>query len=167
MKFWWGFEWIFTCLRQHYILESRGEHFLDIAAFTFNSDLPYQTYYKQFRASFLDNLRKSGDRLVYKNNLQITADETMTPTLEATIVLWTLERIDPRLPAKVKKNYGHQMVGNQCLVSLQPDDLSKHRIYASWTWREWYSPRRSVQCPEHWMQYDRDEETWQGARTTV
>ena len=35
-------------------------------------------------------------------------------------MLWALERIDPRLPKKVKKNYGHQMVGDNCLVSLQP-----------------------------------------------
>ena len=115
-----SWEWILTYLKQHYNIESRGEHFLDIATLTYSSDLPYQTYYKQFRASFLDNLRKRGDRLAYKNNLQLTEDENMNPTLEATIVLWSLERIDPRLPSKVKKNYGHQMVGDQCLVSLQP-----------------------------------------------
>ena len=115
-----SWDWITTYLRQHYNLESRGEHFLDVANIAYNSDIPYQTYYKQFRAGFLDNLRKRGDRLSYKNDLELTEDESMSPTLEATIVLWTLERIDPRLPLKVKKNYGHQMVGNQCLMSLQP-----------------------------------------------
>ena len=44
-------------LQQHYNLESRGEHFLDIADLTYKQDMPYQTYYKQFRAGFLDNLR--------------------------------------------------------------------------------------------------------------
>ena len=58
--------------------------------------------------------------MAYKNNQQLATDETMSPTLEAAIVLWALERIDSRLPRKVKKNYGHQMVGDQCLVSLQP-----------------------------------------------
>ena len=82
--------------------------------------MPYQTFFKQFRAGFIDNLRKRGDILAYKNDQQLTQDETMSPTLEASIVLWALERIDARLPKKVKKNYGHQMVGNQCLVSLQP-----------------------------------------------
>ena len=95
--------WIIQYLQQHYNLESRGEHFLDIAEVIYSKDMPYQTYYKQFRANFLDNLRKRGDRLAYKNNTQLTADETMGPTLEAAIVLWTLERIDPRLPRKVKK----------------------------------------------------------------
>ena len=115
-----SWEWIIDYLRQHYNLESRGEHFLDIVEVTYTSDVPYQTFYKQFRAGFIDNLRKRGERLAYKNNQELTADEVMSPTLEATVVLWALERIDPRLPGKVKKNYGHQMVGNQCLVSLQP-----------------------------------------------
>ena len=115
-----SFEWIIRYLKQHYNLESRGEHFLDILDITYTADMPYQTFFKQFRAGFIDNLRKTGDVLAYKNNLALTQDETMTPTLEASIVLWALERIDARLPKKVKKNYGHQMVGNQCLVSLQP-----------------------------------------------
>ena len=50
----------------------------------------------------------------------MTEDEIMSPTLEASIVLWALEKIDPRLPKKIKKNYGHQMVGNTCIVALQP-----------------------------------------------
>ena len=63
-------------------------HFLDIVEVTYSSDLPYQTFYKQFRAGFLDNLRRRGDRLAYKNDEELTADETMSPTLESTIVLW-------------------------------------------------------------------------------
>ena len=39
-------------------------------------------------------------------------DKKMTLTLEATIVLWALERIDVRLPVKVQKTYGHQMINN-------------------------------------------------------
>ena len=82
-------------LKKHYNLESRGEHFLDIADVVFKPEMPYQTYYKQFRAAFLDNLRKRGDQLMYKNNTILTEDETMTPTLEASIVMWALEKIDP------------------------------------------------------------------------
>ena len=115
-----SYEYILNYLRQHYNLESRGEHFLDILDVTYSSEMSYQTFFKQFRAGFIDNLRKRGDVLAYKNNLELTQDEIMTPTLEASIVLWALERIDARLPKKVKKNYGHQMVGSQCLVSLQP-----------------------------------------------
>ena len=115
-----SWEWITQYLRQHYNIENRGEHFLDITEVSYTSEMSYQSFYKQFRAGFLDNLRKRGDRLLFKNNQLLTADESMSPTLEAAIVLWALERIDPRLPRKVKKNYGHQMVGDNCIVSLQP-----------------------------------------------
>ena len=115
-----SFNWILDYLRQHYNIESRGEHILDIVNVVYSGDISYQTFYKQFRAGFIDNLRKRGDRLAYKGNVQLNADETMGPTLEAAIVLWALERIDPRLPKKVKQNYGHQMVGDTCLVTLQP-----------------------------------------------
>ena len=89
-------------LRQHYNIENRGEHFLDITEVTYFSDMTLQMFYKQFRAGFLDNLRQRGDTLAYKNNQQLATDETMSPTLEAAIVLWALERIDSRLPRKVK-----------------------------------------------------------------
>ena len=113
-------EWIQKYLQQHYNLECRGEHFLDVLNVVYKSETPYQTFYKQFRAGFLDNLRKRGDRLAYRNDELLTEDENMSPTLEASIVLWALEKIDPRLPKKIKKNYGHQMVGNTCIVALQP-----------------------------------------------
>ena len=34
--------------------------------------------------------------------------------------LWALERIDPRLPEKVRKVYGHRLVGDKCPMTLQP-----------------------------------------------
>jgi hypothetical protein len=115
-----SFDWIIKYLQKHYNLESRGAHFLDIAALVYKKETQHQTFFKQFRAGFMDNLRKGGEKLQYKNDEVLQADEKMTPTLEATIVLWALERIDPWLPVKVQKNYVHQMVGKTCLVSLQP-----------------------------------------------
>ena len=113
-------DWIVKYLQQHYGLESRGSHFMDIAAFVFKKGTPHQTFYKQFRAGVMDNLRKKGEKLEYKNNEELSLDERMSPTLESMIVLWTLERIDVRLPVKVQKLYGHQMTGDTCLVTLQP-----------------------------------------------
>ena len=100
-------------------IEERSFVKLDLAV-EYTADTPYQTFFKQFRAGFIYILRKRGDVLAYKNDQQLTEDEVMSPTLEASIVLWALERIDARLPKNVKKNYGHQMVNNKCLVSLQP-----------------------------------------------
>lgn len=115
-----NFDWIIRYLEKHYGIESRGAHFMDISTLVFKKGTQHQTFYKQFRAGFMDNLRKKGDKLEYKNDELLKEDEKMSPTLESTIVLWALERVDPRLPLKVKKLYGHQMVSNKCLVTLQP-----------------------------------------------
>ena len=47
-------------------------------------------------------------------------DEKLSPSFENAIILWTLEKIDPRLPQKVKRDYGHQMTGNITLKDIQP-----------------------------------------------
>ena len=112
--------WIFDYLKKHYGLETKGANFMNISEHVFKQGTPYQTFYKQYRASFIDNLRKQGDRMVYKNNQQLTEDEKLTPSFENAIVLWSLEKIDPRLPSKVKKDYGHQMTGNTTLKDVQP-----------------------------------------------
>lgn len=113
-------EWIFSYLRKHYGLETKGANFLNITNHTFKKGMPEQTFYKQYRSSFLDNLRKAGDVVIYKNNKVLHEDEQLSPSFENAIVLWSLEKIDPRLPAKVKKNYGHQMTGNTTLRDIQP-----------------------------------------------
>ena len=77
-----------------------------------------QVFYKQLRAKFLDNLRKKGEKA--KGGMILAADETLTPSFEDTIVLWALEKIDARLPAKVRKDYEHRLSGDTYLVDLQP-----------------------------------------------
>ena len=57
--------------------------------------------------------------MMHKNNQELREDETISSSFESTIVLWSLEKIDPRLPARVAKLYGHQMTGNKTLVDLQ------------------------------------------------
>ena len=112
--------WIFDYLKRHYGLETKGANFMNIAEHSFKKGTPYQTYYKQYRASFIDNLRKRGDIIQYKNNLPLDQDEKLSPSFENAIVLWSLEKIDARLPLKVKKNYGHQMTGDVTLKDVQP-----------------------------------------------
>lgn len=87
-------------------------------------------FYKQYRASFTDNLRKTGDIVIFKNNQALTEDEQLSPSFENAIVLWTLEKIDPRLPSKVKKDYGHQMTGNNDPEGHSKRCLRKHRPHA-------------------------------------
>ena len=113
-------DWIFTYLKRHYGLETKGANFMNIAEHVYKKGTPYQTFYKQYRASFIDNLRKAGDVVKHRNDFVLTTDEALSPSFENAIVLWTLEKIDPRLPAKVKLNYGHQMTGDMTLKDVQP-----------------------------------------------
>ena len=76
---------------------------MNISDHVFKQGTPYQTFYKQYRASFIDNLRRRGDIVEYKNDEVLNADEKLSPSFENAIVLWSLEKIDPRLPNKVKK----------------------------------------------------------------
>ena len=113
-------QWIFDYLKKHYGLETRGANFMNLSDHVYKSGVPYQTFYKQYRASFLDNLRKRGDLVKYKNDYALPEDEKLSPSFENAIVLWALEKIDARLPSKVKKSYGHQMTGNVTLKDIQP-----------------------------------------------
>ena len=112
--------WIFDYLQKHYGLMTKGANFMNISQHVYKTGTPHQTFYKQYRASFVDNLRKQGDRIKYKNDQPLDEDEKLTPSFENAIVLWTLEKIDARLPSKVKKDYGHQMTGDMTLRDLQP-----------------------------------------------
>ena len=112
--------WIFDYLKKHYGLETKGANFMNISEHVFKKGTPYQTFYKQYRASFIDNLRKQGDIVKYRNNFVLTEDEKLGPSFENAIILWSLEKIDPRLPSKVKRNYGHQMTGDVTLKDIQP-----------------------------------------------
>ena len=43
----------------------------------------------------------------------------MSPSFENAIVLWRLEKINRRLPAKAKKDYGYKMTRNVTLKDIQ------------------------------------------------
>ena len=136
--------WIFDYLSKHYGLETKGANFLKIASITYKKGDQHQTFYKQYRASFIDNLRKQGDLVKFKSEQALSEDEQLSPSFENAIVLWSLKEIDGRLPDKVRKNYGHQMTGHTTLKDLQPvifqnissmleelDEISSSRALAS------------------------------------
>ena len=112
-------EWIFKYLRQHYNIEAKGANFLKITEHSYKPDMQPQVFYKQFRASFINNLRKTGEIMTHKAGKQMTEDETLSPSFEDAIVLWSLEKIDPRLPKKVRKDYEHRLTGSTYLIDLQ------------------------------------------------
>ena len=112
-------EWIWSFLKKRYNIETRGANFLKISTITFKAGMNPQVFYNQLRHGFVENLRKVGD---VRNHLipgdVMTTDETLSPSHEDTIVLMTLERIDPRLPARVARDYEHRLDKNTHLSAL-------------------------------------------------
>ena len=112
-------EWTLTYLRQHYNIEARGANFLKITEHSYKSSMQPQVFYKQFRTSFINNLRRKGEFMTHKGGKKLTENEVLSPSFEDAIVLWSLEKIDPRLPKKVRKDYEHRLTGNTYLIDLQ------------------------------------------------
>ena len=83
-------EWIFEYLKKHYGLETKGANFLNISEHTYKKGTPHQTFYKQYRSSIVNNLRKAGDVVNYKHGEVLVRDETLSPSFENAIVLWAL-----------------------------------------------------------------------------
>ena len=115
-----SFTWLITYLEQHYQVQKKGAHFLSISDIRYNNGDSYENFYMELHGAFEDSLRKEGELLLFRNNEPLDEDEEMSPTLENTVVLLWLERIDPRLPKKVSATFAHQMVGNTSLRDLQP-----------------------------------------------
>ena len=111
--------WIWDYLKRHYNIETRGSHLLDVAAINPKQDQKPIVFYKQFRSGVLNNLRKRGDKVLFKASHQLTEDEVVSPTFECIIMMWALEKLDPRLPSKVKKDFGFRMEGDTTLMDLQ------------------------------------------------
>jgi len=115
-----SFPGIIAYLEQYYQIQKRGSHFLSIHDIRYNpSDTP-ENFYMELHGAFEDSLRKRGETILFRNEEILDNDEEMSPTLENTVVLLWLERIDPRLPSKVNAVFAHQMVGKTSLRDLQP-----------------------------------------------
>ena len=102
--------WIWIYLEDHYNIAPKGANFLRITKHHYKSGVLPATFYKEFKASFLDNLRKKDEPVgTRKPGAKLKEDEVLSPSFENTIILWTLEKIDPRLPMKVSKEYEHRL----------------------------------------------------------
>ena len=113
--------WIWNYLQRHYNIAPKGANFLRIASISYKSGDNHYSFYKKFRAAFIDNLRKAGDKDDARwSDARLAADERLSPSQEDTICLWTLEKIDPRLPEKVRKDYEHYLTDDCYLSDLHP-----------------------------------------------
>ena len=112
-------DWIWNLLKRRYNIETRGSNFLKIANVTFKQGTEPMVFYHQLLHAFQENLRKVGD---VRNHLVpgdvMDVDEALSPSFRDAIVLMTLERIDPRLPARVARDYEHRLDKKTHLTAL-------------------------------------------------
>ena len=113
-------EKIWEYLELHYNIATKGANFLKITDISYKSGMLPATFYKEYRAGFLDNLRKKDCyEGIKRPGVKLQEDEKLSPSFEDAIVLWTLKEIDPRLPAKVRKDYEHRLGNDTYLSDLQ------------------------------------------------
>ena len=112
-------EWVFKYLRAYYNIEARGSNFLKLPDMVFKPGMQPQVFYRQMKTTYIDNLRMKGEVATHKGGKVLTENETLSPSFEDAIVLWSLEKIDPRLPKKVRKDYEHRLTGDTYLIDLQ------------------------------------------------
>ena len=107
-------QFIWNRIRQHFVFQVTGAHFLDFANFHLETDERPEDLYQRLMA-FVE------DTLLHANSLShhdepTPEDEELTPTLENYIVLTWLRLIHPELPKLVKQRYGTEL----SLASLKP-----------------------------------------------
>ena len=111
-----GLDSIWQMLEITYDIGRKGVHFLELSKIKYESGEVPTKFYKRVYHHFMDNLFKSGDRI---KNANLTEDEKLTPSLLNFILFYTLEKIDARIPAKVKDKWGHILDGDKCLHDLK------------------------------------------------
>ena len=109
-------------LRKEYTLMNMmiAGNILDLSDIKYCSTEDITAFYVKVRSRICDHLRKKGDRIDFLDNLELIEDEILSPTFEEMILIWCLEKIDPKLPKKVNEKFGDQLV-ESTLKGLQGD----------------------------------------------
>ena len=91
---------------------------LELCDFCYDTNESIASFYTKCRFLVSSNLKKKGDKL---GEDFILEDEIISPTFEDVIILWCLEKINPKLPKKLKEIFGEKIVGGQSIRELQAD----------------------------------------------
>ena len=114
---------IWEMIETDYDIEKQGRHFLKLDQVHYNpaGAETINAFYRRLRDFFEDNLRKAGEKIKSKKDKVIEVDETLSHTMENTIVYMALREIDARLPAYVDQIYGPRMDNDTTLYDLQSE----------------------------------------------
>lgn len=110
---------IWQKIREHYLFQSTGAHYLDLVNISFQADESHEDLFQRLMAFVEDNLLTSHCNLTHQGEA-ITTDEDMSPTLENTVVVLWLKLLHPGLPMLVKQRYGTEL-RNRTIASIKPE----------------------------------------------
>ena len=107
----------------------RGEHFFNFFDLEYQPGSSAVDFYNQYRNLFVASLKKKGDIVKWQNNLVLSDDEHLSPTVEDLILANTLELIDIRLPLLVSEHYQHLIGKTNSLMDHKNDILTKMPLF--------------------------------------
>ena len=98
-------------------LKRHNQTIFDVSDVQYSANEDFNAFYVKFRSTICDNLRKQGDQIEFlSSDKDLIEDEILSPTFEEVIVLWSLEKIDTRLPGQVKQAFGERVIGNLSII---------------------------------------------------
>jgi hypothetical protein len=109
---------IWSKIREHYGFQCTGSRFLSLTNIQLQPAERPEDLYQRLISFFDDNLVTTTG--LTHHGVLLTSNEVVTPTIENTIVLLWLERINSGLPALVQQKYGAEL-RNKTLASLKSE----------------------------------------------
>lgn len=109
---------IWALLREHYGFQSTGSRFLTLSNMKLEPGEKPEDLYQRIVSFFDDNLLTT-DGLLH-HGARVTENETITPTIQNTIVVLWLERVHVGLPSLIQQKYGPEL-RNKSLASLKSE----------------------------------------------
>ena len=117
-------EWVYNHIRETYDIQTRGIHVLNILELQYDkSTMKPVGYYNQYRSMVMNNMAQKNQRIKYKGNKVMSANETIGPCFEDIIFINVLTAIDARLPGYIKSTYSHKIDKDQRLMDFKADIL--------------------------------------------
>ena len=91
-----NFEFIINFIFDSHNYEKQHENILALSEIHPTANEDFSAFYNKFRRSVCSNLKKMGTKIKFLGNFELLEDEILSPTFEEVILLWCLEKIDPR-----------------------------------------------------------------------
>ena len=106
-----SFNMIFEIISENIDFDSNNSSILEIGKMNFDVKISSQGFYDKFRTCIVKHAEK------YKEKIDSYSDETISPFLEDLMIIWCLEKINPKLPTQVEDKFS-KLLSNSYLFDM-------------------------------------------------